>query len=307
MREKLIEVKMLQEQKGLEIIKYYNREFLSNKIKHPRAQKPGLALTGYVEYLTTDRIQLFGKTEIGYLSQLKEQECMNTLKKYFSKKLPAIIVSESQKIIEPIRIVTKKYKTPIMVSSLSTSILNSRISQFLYRYFSKKIRINGTMMDIMGRGVFITGSSGIGKSETALELINKGYQLVSDDVAEFYLNSWDEPVGRSVKPIKQWLEVRGLGVINIMNLYGVSAILDEKKLDLVINLEKWNPKKKYDRLGENRLFFKILGKEIHQFTLPVAPGRNVSSLIEVAVKYYLSMLNGNLSFIEYSDLINSNV
>jgi HPr kinase/phosphorylase len=154
-------------------------------------------------------------------------------------------------------------------------------------------------MDIMGQGILIRGHSGIGKSETALELINKGHQLISDDLVEFYLNSNDEPVGRSIEKIKQWMEVRGLGIINIVDLFGVAAILEEKKLDLVINLEKWNPKKKYDRLGEENLYYSILGNDIPMLNLPVAMGRNVSTLIEVAVKYFISRKNGSRSFVEH--------
>jgi HPr kinase/phosphorylase len=157
------------------------------------------------------------------------------------------------------------------------------------------------MLAIKGLGVLITGNSGVGKSETALELVNKGYQLISDDVVEFYLNANNDPVGRSVKPIKQWLEVRGIGVINLVSLYGVSVIIEEQKLDLVINLEKWNPRKKYDRLGENPVYFEVLGQDIPRLNFPVAAGRNVSTLIEVAVKYHISRRKGIGSFLEYSD------
>lgn len=191
-----------------------------------------------------------------------------------------------------------RYKTPILISNLRSSLLIPRLTSFLYGNFSEKIRINGVMMDIQGLGILITGPSGIGKSETALELINKGNHLVSDDLVEFYLNSNDEPVGRSMDRIKKWLEVRGLGIINIVDMYGVGALREKKKLELVISLEKWNPKKKYDRLGEGNLYFNILGKDIPMFNLPVAVGRNLSTLIEVAVKYFISRKNGSVSFIE---------
>jgi HPr kinase/phosphorylase len=155
-------------------------------------------------------------------------------------------------------------------------------------------------MEIKGHGILIKGLSGIGKSETALELVNKGYQLISDDLIEFFLNANDEPVGRSINQIKNWLEVRGLGIINIVDLYGVGALMEEKKLDLVIDLVKWNPKKKYDRLGEEKQYFNVLDKDIPMITLPVAPGRNLSTLVEVAVKYFISRKNGSVSFLEHS-------
>jgi len=294
-----VEINALIEQNEFEILKVYNEKWTSNKILHPRVQKPGLALTGYSKYLDKDRLQIFGKTEMGYLKQLDRTEFEKRLKNFMASKIPGIIVSSNQEIDELITSTANKYKTSVLLSNLRTSLLISRISSFLYRYFSKRIRMNGVLMDIMGQGILIRGQSGIGKSETALELINKGHQLISDDLVEFYLNSNDEPVGRSIEKIKQWMEVRGLGIINIVDLFGVSATLEEKKLDLVINLEKWDPKKKYDRLGEENLYFTILGNDIPMFNLPVATGRNLSTLIEVAVKYFISRKNGSRSFIEY--------
>jgi HPr kinase/phosphorylase len=153
-------------------------------------------------------------------------------------------------------------------------------------------------MDIMGQGVLITGASGIGKSETALELVNKGYQLIADDVAEFYIDSNDDLVGRANEIIKNLMEVRGLGIININDIFGASAVLEEKKLNLVINLEKWDPKKKYDRLGEDNLYFKILGLEVPLINLPVGPGRNLSTIIEVALRNFLAKKSGRMTYLE---------
>ncbi|MCK7513178.1 MAG: HPr(Ser) kinase/phosphatase [Desulfobacterales bacterium] len=191
-----------------------------------------------------------------------------------------------------------RYATPVLVSELHTAPLVSRLSAFLYQYFSKKIKMNGVLMDIMGQGVLITGASGIGKSETALELVNKGYQLIADDVTEFYLDSNDDLVGRANEIIKNLMEVRGLGIININDIFGASAVLEEKKLNLVINLEKWDAKKKYDRLGEDNLYFKILGLEVPLINLPVGPGRNLSTIIEVALRNFLAKKSGRMTYLE---------
>jgi HPr kinase/phosphorylase len=144
----------------------------------------------------------------------------------------------------------------------------------------------------------LTGASGIGKSETALELVNKGYQLIADDVTEFYLDSNDDLIGRANEIIRNLMEVRGLGIININDIFGASAVLEEKKLNLVINLEKWDPRKKYDRLGEDTQYFKILGLEIPLITLPVGPGRNLSTIIEVAVRNFLAKKSGRKTYLE---------
>jgi HPr kinase/phosphorylase len=236
---------------------------------------------------------------MGYLKHLEQSEFEKRLSNFMASKIPGIIVSGNQEIDDFIIARANKYKTPILVSNLRTSLLMSRISTFLYRFFSRRIRINGVLMDIMGQGILIQGQSGVGKSETALELINKGHRLISDDLVEFYLNPNDEPVGRSIERIRDWLEVRGLGVINIADIFGVGSVLEEKKLDLVINLENWDPKKKYDRLGEENLYFKILGKDIPMFNLPVALGRNLSTLIEVAVRYFISRKSGSRSFVDH--------
>lgn len=304
-----IEIKELIGHNDFEILKVYNDKWLTNKILHPRIQKPGLALAGYLKYLDKDRLQIFGNTEMGYLKHLTRPEVENRLSNFMASRIPGIIVSGNQDVEDFIIDSANKYRTPILISNLRTSLLMSRISTFLYRFFSQKIRINGVLMDIMGQGILIQGQSGIGKSETALELINKGHRLISDDLVEFYLDSNDEPMGRSIEKIRNWLEVRGLGVINIVDIFGVGAVLEEKKLDLVINLEKWDPKKKYDRLGAENLYKPILGKDILMFNLPVALGRNLSILIEAAVKYFISRKNGSRSFVDHlntNKIIDSN-
>jgi HPr kinase/phosphorylase len=296
---KSIEVNQLIQEPDLGISKVYNEKWIVNKIFQSGAQKPGLALAGYFKYLDKEQIQVFGKTETGYLQQLSKENFEKRLKDFMGMRVPCIVVSENQEIGDFIVSCAGKNKIPILISALKTSLLIPRLCNFLYRYFAEKIRINGVMMDIIGLGILITGASGIGKSETALELVSRGSHLISDDLVEFYLDSNEEVVGRSIDKIKKWIEVRGLGIINIVEMFGVGALLEEKKLDLVINLEKWNPSKKYDRLGEGDLYFEVLKRPIPMFNLPVAVGRNLSTLIEVAVKYFISRKNGSVSFIEH--------
>jgi HPr kinase/phosphorylase len=293
-----IQIRQILELNPLKILKIYNEKWLSNLVSHPRPQRPGLGLTGYLKHIQTDRIQIFGKTEIGYLLNLKSDDKNKCLKNYLSLKLPGIIVSENIAFEEEWIKLAANYHTPILISELHTAPLISRLNAFLYQYFSKKIKLNGVLMDIMGQGVMLTGASGIGKSETALELVNKGYQLIADDVIEFYLDSNDDLVGRANPIIKNLMEVRGLGIININDIFGASAVLEEKKLNLVINLEKWDAKKKYDRLGEDNFYSKILGIDIPLITLPVAPGRNLSTIIEVAVRNFLAKKSGRKTYLE---------
>jgi HPr kinase/phosphorylase len=293
-----IQISQILELNPLKILKIHNEKWLSNEVSHPRPQRPGLGLTGYLKHIQTGRIQIFGKTEIGYMRNLKEVEKNKFLKNYLSLKLPGIIISANTAIEEELITMAAYFHTPILISELHTAPLISRLNAFLYQYFSKKFKLNGVLMDIMGQGVMLTGASGIGKSETALELVNKGYQLIADDITEFYTDSNDDLVGRSNPIIKNLMEVRGLGIININDIFGASAVLEEKKLNLVINLEKWDPKKKYDRLGEDSFYFKILGLDIPLLTLPVAPGRNLSTIIEVAVRNFLAKKSGKKTYLE---------
>jgi HPr kinase/phosphorylase len=293
-----IEVSQLRDLSQLKIARTYNEKWMRNLVSHPRPQRPGLGLTGYFKHIQSGRIQIFGKTEAGYLHSLKADERGRCLRNYFSLKLPGVIVSESMEVEPEWVAIAARYATPVMVSELHTAPLVSRLSAFLYQYFAKKIKMNGVLMDIMGQGVLITGASGIGKSETALELVNKGYMLIADDVTEFYLDSNDDLVGRANEIIKNLMEVRGLGIININDIFGAAAVLDEKTLNLVINLEKWDAKKKYDRLGEDNLYFKILGLEVPLINVPVGPGRNLSTIVEVAVRNFLAKKSGRLTYLE---------
>lgn len=294
-----VEVALITQQSEFEITKVYNEKWLSNLILYSGAQKPGLALAGYLKYLDPAQIQIFGKTETGYLMQLPKDEFEKQLKDFFARRVPGIIASENQEVDDSIIAIAEKYKTPVLISKIKSSLLIPRLCNYLYRHFTETIKLNGVLMDIMGMGILITGPSGIGKSETALELVSRGNHLISDDLVEFYVNQNDELIGRSIERIRRWIEVRGLGIINIVEMFGVGALLDEKKLDLVIQLETWDPKKKYERLGIDPLYFKILGKDIPMFNIPVGVGRNLSILIEVAVKYFIARKTGSKSFIEY--------
>jgi len=294
-----ISLRQLLSQEDFEVLEIAHERWLDNQVRHPRTQRPGLAIAGYTRYLDSQRLQVMGKTEMGYLGQLPLPEQEKRVKAFLACRIPGLVVSEGQLVPDFMATHSGRYHIPVIRSRLRASLLIPRISRLLYAHFSQKIRLNGVLMDVMGVGTLITGDSGIGKSETALELLNKGHPLIGDDLIEFYLDSNDDPVGRSIEPIRRWLEVRGLGIINIVDMFGVGAQLKEKTLEFVVKLEKWSPKKRYDRLGEENLFFQVLGKDIPMVVLPVAPGRNLSTLIEVAVKYFISRRNGSQSFVEH--------
>ncbi len=293
MQENKIKVQELLQITELEIKKVYARKWLNKQVHHFQPQRPGLAFAGYLEYINPGRIQVIGKTEFGYLKKIGKQEEQTVLNKFFELNFPAIFFAEELKPSKQFIQAATENQTPVLISALKTPILISRLSTYLFHRFSRKKKLNGVMMDIMGQGILITGNSGVGKSETALELINKGYHLICDDVVEFYLSYNNELIGAANPVIKNKMEIRGLGIINIADIFGSAVIMEEKKLNLVINLEKWDPQKNYDRIGENFQTYEILGIKIPMITLPVAPGRNISTIIEVAVRYFIAQKNGN--------------
>lgn len=282
----------------LKIVRFYNQKWKRNRLHTPQPKRPGLALASSPENMDNKRLQILGKTEMGYLHSLSTEQRRVCLEEYLQRRFPAIMISSGLPIKKDLLHLAAESHTPVLLSSLNTSILISRLSAYLFRHFSKKIKRNGVMLDILGLGVMLTGASGVGKSETAMELINKGYHLISDDVVEFYLNNNDEPVGCSNPHIQNLMEVRGLGIINIKDIFGPLAVKEEKKLDLVIQLERWDPKKKYDRLGEHFFHYQVLEKDIPLIVLPVAPGRNVSTIIELAVRYFILRQRGKKTYLE---------
>lgn len=176
-----VEIGALLNVPDLNVVETFNEKWMNKKITHPDTQKPGLALAGYMEFMIKGSLQVFGKTEVGYLNHLNPVECRKKLNPFLSNKVPAIMISENQRLRDETIEIINHNRISILTSELKSSLLMSRTSSFLFKHFSKKVRINGVLMDIMGQGVLIRGVSGIGKSETALELIKKGHQLISDD------------------------------------------------------------------------------------------------------------------------------
>ncbi|MFQ6082710.1 MAG: HPr(Ser) kinase/phosphatase [Candidatus Aminicenantia bacterium] len=265
-----------------------NNQGLQKKITHSKIQKPGLALTGYVDFIHPGRVQVLGQLEINYLNKLSSAEREKVLTKVFQKEICCMVITSDLRPPKEIIKQANKKQIPLFKSSLVTSKCIEAITNFLSKKLAPKKRIHGVLLDIYGQGVLIIGESGIGKSESALDLIVRGHRLVSDDVVEIYLESSEKLIGSAPSLIRHHMEVRGLGIINIKDLFGISSITLEKKIDLVIELKKWKKDTEYDRLGlESTGNFEILAIELPLTIIPVAPGRNIAILIEVATKNHL--------------------
>jgi len=259
-----------------------------NNITHSKIQKPGLALAGYVDFIHPGRIQVLGKLEINYLKELTPEERMEVLSKVFKKKMCCIVITSNLDPPKELLELSKEFRVPIFKSSLTTSQCIEGITNFLSKKLAPRKRIHGVLLDIYGQGVLVIGESGIGKSECAVELIVRGHRLVSDDVIEIYRTSEGKVIGSSPPLSRYHLEVRGLGIINIKELFGISSITLEKEIDLVIELKKWESGAEFDRLGsESFKKHELLGVDLPLIIIPVGPGRNLAVLIEIAVRKHL--------------------
>lgn len=294
-----VQTKHLVKQFNLEIIAGHDgldRGFVMSDIS-----RPGIELTGYFRYYPKARIQVLGKTEISYLNELSEQERIDRSKRLCTNVTPCIVITRGLEAPQELIDQCNKSNVPLLSSPYKTTRVVSRLTNFLEAEFAPFTTMHGVLVDIHGVGVLITGQSGVGKSETALELVKRGHRLVADDSVEIRQEDYDRLIGNSPELIEHLLEIRGLGIINVMTLFGASAVRSRKEIDYVINLEIWNEKKQYDRIGIDDELIRIIDVEIPKTTLPVRPGRNLAVIIEVAaMNFRLKRLGVNAAE-EFSD------
>ncbi|MDE6005152.1 MAG: HPr(Ser) kinase/phosphatase [Oscillospiraceae bacterium] len=244
--------------------------------------RPGLQLMGFYEYFNPERIQIIGKMEFAYLSTIDEKTRRERLELLFSQKLPALIITRELPYFTEMLELAQKFEMPLLRSKESTSNFMSGLIAFLNLNLAPRITRHGVLIEIYGEGVFLTGESGVGKSETAIELVKRGHRLVADDAVEIRKVSNISLVGSSPDNIRHFLELRGIGIINARRLFGMGAVKMTEKIDLVVEMELWNPEKIYDRMGIDTEYASILGVKVPCLTIPVKPGRNLAVILEVA-------------------------
>ncbi len=256
---------------------------LERKIETFEINRPGLALSGFFMYYPSERVQLLGRTELAYMHSLPEEELKERVVKMCSfDNTPCIIFTRGLEVPKTLLKASKDAGIPLLRTHLSTPRILSQLTSFLELRLAPEILVHGVLVDVYGIGILMTGSSGIGKSETALELLKRGHRLVADDAVEIRQIADDTLVG-TVPPLLQYLlEIRGLGVLNAMTLFGAGAVRTHKRIEMIIELESWQENRSYDRLGLDDTKRKILGVELTALTVPVRPGRNLAIIIEVA-------------------------
>lgn len=244
--------------------------------------RPGLALSGYMEYFNNERIQILGKSEYGFLENLPDDLRVSHLDELTAANPPAIIVTRSLPIFPELLNACQKHGVPLLRSKDSTSSLMAALIAFLNVELAPRITRHGVLVEVYGEGVLILGDSGIGKSETAVELLKRGHRFIADDAVEIRRVSAKTLVGSAPLNIRHFIELRGIGIVNVRRIFGIGAIKITEKIDMVIQLEPWDNKKVYDRMGVEGQTTEILGIDVPAITVPVKPGRNLAVIIEVA-------------------------
>ena len=268
-------------------------EGLKNKITSDMISRPGLEFAGYFDYFDSNRLLLVGSKDHSFLNLQSQEAIKKNLEEIFKRKPPCIVFSKNVNINPLFFELAKKYEICVFRSNLRTTPTSSKIYTYLQDRLAERISVHGTLMDINGMGTLIIGKSGIGKSETALELIKRGHQLIADDLVEIIEKEPGNLIGTSPDILKRYMEIRGIGIVDVVNMFGAGAYRERKNIRLVVELEAWDHNKYYDRLGLDNNYSKYFNTEITKVTIPVLPGRNVSLLVESAA------MNEKLKYLGY--------
>ena len=266
---------------------------LERRITIPHTQKTGLALSGFDAYLRPGRVLVFGRSEVRYLETLTTEERGEALRRVFSHDLPCLLVTGGATPPPETIAEADRAGVPLLSSRAATPEAMSRLSAVLDTYLAVRGIVHGVLMDILGLGVLVIGESGIGKSECALDLVVRGHRLVADDTVELRCRAQSFLIGTCPELTRHHMEIRGLGLINIQDLFGVASTRSSKRVELVVQLERWERGREYDRLGLDDEFYDALGARIPMIRMPVAPGRNVAILVEVAARNQLLRARGH--------------
>ncbi|WP_411953868.1 HPr(Ser) kinase/phosphatase [Alkalibacillus sp. S2W] len=277
-----------------------HREIVTSDIS-----RPGMEMAGYFTHYPKERLQLMGRTELSFLYDLTEAEVQDRMEKMCTDVTPGIVITRAMDVPQTLIEAADAAGVPVMRSLHKTTQVISRLTNYLETKFAPTTAVHGVLVDIYGVGVLITGNSGIGKSETALELVKRGHRLVADDNVEIRQEDYDTLIGNPPNLIEHLLEIRGLGIINVMTLFGAGAVRNFKRISLVAHLELWDEEKQYDRLGLDEDTMKIMDVDLPKSVIPVRPGRNLSVIIEVAAMNFRLKRMGVNTAEEFSQRLNS--
>lgn len=281
------------------------QEGMGRLIREGAVNRLGMALTGFIKYFAFRRVQLIGKSEISYFQSLDSETRQARIRGILDKKIPCIVFSRDNRPPAIILKEAQKAKVPVFISPIPTPRLVNLITLCLEEDFAPSTSEHGSMVDIMGVGVLIRGESGVGKSECALGLVERGYSLVADDITRLRLLEGRELMATSAEVTRTFMEVRGIGIINVAAIFGGRAIRTEKRLDLVVTLEEWDKVEEIERTGLDQQFYEILGLKIPHVRIPIRPGRDLAGLVQVAALDQKMKTMGQFSALEFNEKLMS--
>jgi HPr kinase/phosphorylase len=285
-------------------IEHAATDYESVRLTVPDLSRPGLQLAGYFDHFEPMRLQVMGNVEMSYLAKLSSTERSITFDRLLSYKFPALIISRDKSPYPECLAMAQKHNVTLLRSREPTSTIVSAIISYLNSAMAPRITRHGVLMEVYGEGILLTGESGIGKSEAAMELIKRGHRLIADDAVEIHRISSKTLVGSAPELIRNYIELRGIGIVNVAKLFGMGAVRSDKKIDMVVNIVPWNTHEVYDRLGLDDQYMDILGVKVPMYTIPITPGRNLAVILEVAAINNRQRKMGYNSAIEFTEQIN---
>ncbi len=276
-----VSLQKLVETTGLNVL-YTPDPLAGHKVYSAEVNRPGLVLAGFYQYFDNDRLQIIGLTEYSYLMDLDGQKRLTHLEKLFSFQPPAVILAHGIPVLPEFEALARRYAVPLLASWEETSGMMSRVINILNIELAPRITRHGVLVEVYGEGILLLGDSGVGKSETAIELVKRGHRLVADDAVELRKTSPRTVLGAAPANIRHFVELRGLGIINVARLFGAGAVKNSIEVEMVVQLEPWDRTKSYDRTGLENEMYDILGVKFPSLTIPVMPGRNLAIVLETA-------------------------
>lgn len=283
----------LAESRGIDLELLAGAGGVDRRITNPHPQKTGLALSGYDKYLREGRVLVLGESEVRFLEALNPAERSAVMRLVFTHALPCLVVTAGLHPPPEVLVEADRAQLPVMTTRAATPLAMARLSDALDVYLAARAVVHGVLMDILGLGVLIVGESGIGKSECALDLVVRGHRLVADDAVELRARAGAFVLGTCPELTRHHMEIRGLGLINVQDLFGVASTRRSKRVELVVQLERWDPTREYDRLGLDEAHYETVGVRVPMIRMPVAPGRNLAILVEVAARNQLLRNGGH--------------
>ena len=276
-----VETFFLENKDRLKLTLISGKKSMQKQIVEKDLHRPGLALAGYVELFTWHRIQICGNTELSYLKKLSKKERESALKKVFTFKIPCFIITNKNKPPSEFIRLSEQYGIPVFTTPFATTKVSQLLGEYLDKKFAPRTQIHGSLVDVYGIGILLTGRSGIGKSEVALDLVARGHRLIADDVVNIERRTGGVLIGMENETLRHNMEIRGVGIIDIQAIFGIRGIRSQKRIEAQVELIDWDDSQKYERLGLDEAKVTILGQQLPLIRLPIYPGKNISVIVEV--------------------------